>query len=305
MHLTFNPRPRLVHMQVGTRRERMLPLNKGARYVFHSWVHLVEWILEHGPVPTWWNFVTERWAGILKSGLHSFKSLELGIMLNYLRHFRLVVANYSAESTVSDRDAAVVVSSTSKTTVDLSAGLLYATEESKLKGDDDIAAQLHSFRERQGEHLSPDVIASGVNNIATFHARAKTNGILRRVWETDQKFKSRSSFFIVGEGEAANQPLLCRLEKIVRWKPYLSEQCPVWSLYIASYFTVLEAEDSLGFTLVRLKHDHNYHKHDRVDHMHTMFNSNLVLVPTRKAGPGAKMYALTVQRNEKVDQAGR
>jgi hypothetical protein len=58
--------------------------------------------------------------------------------------------------------------------------------------------------------------------------------------------------------------------------------------------------------MLRLRHDHAYHKRDRVDHMHTMFNSNVVLMNTTRIGPGVdKCYALTVLRNEKVDQARR
>jgi hypothetical protein len=284
----------------------MLPLNKGARYVFHPWVHVVGWIREHGPVPSWWNFVTERWAGVLKAGLHSMKSPELGIMQNYVRMFLSAVDNFTDKDAISDRDVPVVVSPASKTTVDLASPVLvYATPESKSRGDDDIATQLQSFRIRQA--VDDDIVASGVNNTATFHVRGKTRGILRRVWDTDQKYKSRSSVFVVGEGDNADEPLYCRLERIVRWQPYLSAQSPVWYLYVASYYSVFSnaADNTLPFPMLRLRHDHLYHKCDRVDHMHTMFNSNVVLMKTTRNGPGDKWYALTVLRNEKVDQARR
>jgi len=90
-HLTWNSESlarfekRIVEVSVW--RDVMFPLAFSSRGVHHTLLHLVQSIRRHGPAPCWWNYSSERYAGTVKRMLHSYKSLEVGILLSHAVRF--------------------------------------------------------------------------------------------------------------------------------------------------------------------------------------------------------------------------
>jgi hypothetical protein len=64
-------------------RDVMFPLNYSASSIHHTLLHLVANIRRHGPAPTFWNFTSERHGGEVKRMLHSYNSIESGIMFSH------------------------------------------------------------------------------------------------------------------------------------------------------------------------------------------------------------------------------
>jgi hypothetical protein len=86
-HLTWTPaalkrfEQRIIEVSVW--RDIMFPLSFSTRGIHHTLLHLAQCIRRHGPAPCWWNYSSERYAGTMKRMLHSFKSLEVGILLSH------------------------------------------------------------------------------------------------------------------------------------------------------------------------------------------------------------------------------
>jgi hypothetical protein len=70
-------------VEVSVWRDVMFPLSFSSRGVHHTLLHLVQSIRRHGSAPCWWNYSSERYAGAVKNMLHSYKSLEVGILLSH------------------------------------------------------------------------------------------------------------------------------------------------------------------------------------------------------------------------------
>jgi hypothetical protein len=78
-------------------RDIMFPLPFSTRGVHHTLLHLVQCIRRHGPAPCWWNYSSERYGGALKRMLHSYKSIEVGILLSHAVRYEATLREATLE----------------------------------------------------------------------------------------------------------------------------------------------------------------------------------------------------------------